>query len=157
MKIFNYKTNPKQNIIPAAIILLGIILSFLFLGPDKSRSQNMPENSQKQKIDTITVKVQKVADSQKISQTLEFPALVAGDQEITVVAKSTGSIKRLNFDLGSKVREGSVLASIDDTGNELSEGKNNFQSIQIQQAELAVKQAKKNLDLAKKNDKNCSK
>lgn len=101
-----------------------------------------------------TVTVQKVGDSNQLSQTITYPASVVGANDIILISKSAGNVSALNFDLGSFVAAGSLLAKIDDTGNILQSSENGFQSAQVQQAQLAKEQAKEALDLAKRNYKN---
>jgi len=145
------RTNLRKNVIPISILIIGTLFSILIFGSEKSRGQNQPEN--KLTKEPIAIGVQKVGDSRKISQTLEFPAIVTGDQEVTIAAKSAGTVTWSSLEIGRRVAEGSSLVTIEDVGNNLGEGKNDIQSIQIRQAELAFKQAKEALDLAKKNDK----
>lgn len=101
---------------------------------------------------TISVRIQTAAESKSIVVSSEYPATVSADQEATVTAKTSGTITALNFDLGKYVGAGSFLAKIDDTGANLGTGENNLKSIQIQQLEIALKQAEENLRLARKNE-----
>jgi len=103
------------------------------------------------------VTVQKVADSGQLAQTIQYPASVVGDQQVTVTAKSVGNASVVNFALGSHVGMGMLLVKIDDTGNVLQSQENGFQSSQVQQSELSKEQAKESLDLAKKNYKDLKK
>jgi RND family efflux transporter MFP subunit len=99
----------------------------------------------------VTVRVQNAAESKSITRNNEYPAVVNADQEATITAKTSGTVTAVNFDLGKYVSAGSLLARIDDTGTNLGLGENSFKSAQIQQLEIAVRQAKENLSLAKKN------
>jgi RND family efflux transporter MFP subunit len=143
----------KQKVIPVAILLFGTILAFIFLGTGLIHSQNQTTSDQSQEAKKIDVGVQTVANSQKIFQIKEFPATVTGDQEITIAAKTSGVVTWTSLALGQKVGANQVIAVIDDTGNNLKYGSFVHKSIQVQQAELAVKQAEESYSLAKKNDK----
>jgi membrane fusion protein (multidrug efflux system) len=79
-----------------------------------------------------------------------------GKDEARITAKSGGTITSVNFDLGKTVAQGQTLVKIDDTGNNSSAGKNNFQSSQIQELEQAVRIAKESLVLAESNYKKVS-
>ena len=146
------QTSFKQRIIPILILVIGIAGAiFLFRqNAQKNAALNVPAEV---KVEAKNVGVQTAAQSRTLKEMKSYPALVASDQEATITAKASGTITSLNFDLGDKVSAGKVLATIDDSGNNLGEGKNDFQSLQIQQLELGVKQAKESLDLAKDNDK----
>jgi len=146
------KRNRRQNIISAAILVGGTLLAYVLLGPDRPTTQETPLPEEEKA--PISVGVQSVKESAVLNQTLEYPATVAGDQEIEVRAKTGGTAVRVNFDLGKKVAAGTLLAKIDDTGNNLSVGDSGFRSSQVQQSELSVEQAEEMLELAEKVYKN---
>ncbi len=133
----------KKIFIPLILIFLAIIL----IGYKKSHSNNNASPVSKA-ITPVTVK--ELKESQAIQETLAFPATAISSQIATINAKSTGTITAINFDLGSNVSDGQLLAKIDDTGNSLPMGENNLQSANVQQLEQAQKEAKKSLTLANK-------
>ena len=100
------------------------------------------------------VSMQLVSDSKTLNQEIEYPATVVGDQEISVTAKSAGTVSNMNYGIGDKIGMGALLARIDDTGNVLQASENGFQSAQVQQSQLSKEQAEESLALAKKNYKN---
>lgn len=128
----------------AIIIILGIALAFL----GKSRSEGETENSVSK---TPEIEVAKVSDLAKTTEIIQFPAVVFGDQEAQITAKSAGTVSAVNFDLGNRVSAGQEIVRIEDAGNSLGLGENNLKSAQIEQLELAVREAKKSYDLAKRN------
>lgn len=99
----------------------------------------------------LTVTVQKAADSTSLSQKIEYPAVTAGDQEITVTAQASGTITRLDFDLGKYVSQNTRLATIDNVGNFSSTGENNLESSSIQALELTVKSTEESYKVARDN------
>jgi RND family efflux transporter MFP subunit len=148
------KHKNKQNIISAAILVFGTILSVLILGSTPSRSQNSSLLNQKA-LQIVTIR--SAVDSRELVSETEYPALVAGDQEITVSAKTSGTATAVNFNLGDRVKNGSLLVKIDDTGGVLSSGDSGFKNSQIQISELTVEQAEEVLEIAEDSYKNLKK
>lgn len=101
-----------------------------------------------------TVSIQLASDSKTLNQEIEYPATIVGDQEISVTAKSAGTVSNMNYGIGDKIGMGALLVRIDDTGNVLQTSENGFQSAQVQQSQLSKEQAEESLTLAKKNYKN---
>lgn len=129
------------------ISMMIIIVAIIFLrGNDKSEGNESTTSGEK----ITAVEVKKISDMKTAENKLEFSGTVVGDQEIRIFSQTNGIVKSVNFDLGDWVSEGKVLAIIDDQGSFLSEGKNNFKSTQIQQAELNLRQTKEAYDLAKR-------
>jgi len=94
--------------------------------------------------------VQSAADSRSFTETVAYPAEIVGDQEIEVTAKSSGTATVSRLFLGSRVGAGSLLVRIDDTGSNQSIGESGFKNTDVQQSQLSVEQAEKQLKLAKK-------
>lgn len=109
-----------------------------------------PEESPK-KLTEVTVR--SVSASKSFTQQIEYPGTIVGDQEIKVTAKSGGTAKSVNYDLGDKVSASATLVRIDDTGNNLGIGDDGFRSADVQQAELSVEQAEEQLELYEKTYK----
>jgi len=103
------------------------------------------------------VSVQSAADSATLKQSIQYPAVVAGEDEITVTAKSAGNAAVVNFELGSKIALGALLVKIDDTGNNLNVGDKGFRSSDVQQSTLSKQQAQETLEKDKKFYKNLKK
>ncbi len=143
----------KNRIKIIASIMIFIVAIIFLRGNDRSEGN---ENSKNEKRIAV-VEVKKASEMKTVENKLEFSGTVIGDQEIKIFSQTNGVVKSVNFDLGDWVSEGKVLAIIDDQGSFLSEGKNNFKSTQIQQAELNLRQTKEAYDLAKRkydNEKN---
>lgn len=137
----------KKKIAFAAIILIVIFALANRL------SKKQPAEAEPAAKAPQNVSVQKVADSASLIQKIEYPAIIAGDQEIKVTAKSAGTATAVNFDLGKSVGAGSLLVKIDSVGNNSGIGDNGFRSSDVQQSGLSVQQAQEAVDLAKKNRK----
>lgn len=145
----NNSTIMKKTIIAGVIVVL-ILGGTIFIRQKSNKTAEVaPTASQ-----PIQASVQTVKNSRSLVQKIEYPAIVSADSEAVVSAKSSGTITALNLSLGNFVSAGQFLAKIDDIGNNLSEGKNDFQSSQIQALEIALKQAKESESLAKDNYKN---
>lgn len=100
------------------------------------------------------VSVQLASNSKTLNQEVEYPATIVGDQEVSVTAKSAGTVLVVPYGIGDKIGAGALLARIDDTGNALQTSEKGFQSAQVQQSQLSKEQAEESLALAKKNYKN---
>ncbi len=135
----------KKKIAIAAAVLAVIFAAANLL------SKKQPVEAQPAEKASLGVTVQSVSDSASLKQTVEYPAVVAGEQEATITAKSAGNVSSVNFDLGSRVGVGSLLVKIDNTGNNLGFGDQGFRSSEVQQSQLSVKQAEEQVDVAKKN------
>lgn len=123
----------KKLLISSAVLLLLILTA----------CSHQTANAPKREKPALEVKGQTVAQSQTIGQEYEYPALVLSEQEAKIIAKTSGTVKRMNFKLGDSVKVGSVLARIDDInqGGGLGSG---LSSNQVRQAQLAVEQAETN-------------
>ncbi len=97
----------------------------------------------------LSVTVQSVAGSASLVQKIQYPAVTAGDQEVNLTAQTSGTITKLNFDLGSKVYQNMQLAKIDSIGNFGGFGENNLQNSSIQALEMGVKSAEESYKIAK--------
>lgn len=131
--------------IVGAILAVLVLFGAVLLWPSKKPA--VVEETAKQ---PIAVSVQAARDSKTFVQKKQFPATVVGDQEIMVTAKSSGTIVIAPSDIGSKVTAGSLMAKIDDVGNQSTIGQNGFESAQIQGLEQSVRIAKESLDVAEK-------
>lgn len=132
------------------LVLSAVLLVVIFFLAYRFTKKTAPTQQQVVKVPQI-VSTQKASDSKQLMQTLQFPGTVAGDQEITITAKAAGNALAVPVNLGDRVAAGSLLARIDDTGNNLSAGSNGFISSQIQQANLNKKQLQEQLDAAAQN------
>lgn len=138
----------KKNRLKIFVSLLLIAAIFIFAANIESKATIL-EQGEKDKLFEVTV--QKAQDSKEKVGVLKYPATVVGDQEIKIVSQISGTAEIVDFDLGDQVSFGRVLARIEDQGTLLNDGKNNFSSAQILQAEIDLKKAKESLDLAKEN------
>ena len=131
------------------ITLAFIALAAVFILANRlSKKQQPPSQATSPTVFDVTT--QSAQDSATLTQTIQYPATIVGDQEIKVTAKSTGNASLVPFNLGDRVNVGSLLVRIDDTGNTLGIGGDGLQSSQVQQSGLSVDQAAEALSLAKK-------
>jgi len=103
------------------------------------------------------VTVQKAADSSSVQETLSYPAIVAGDQEISVTAAAGGTAVSVPFNLGDYVYTGSLLTRIDNVGNRADTEYRDFQSASLQTSKLSKDQAEESLRAAKQYYKDLKK
>lgn len=132
----------KKKIILSVIIILIIFVAVERLSTKKAVVQK--EEAKK----TIAVSTQTSSDSKKLSQKIQYPASVVGDQEIQITAKASGTIISAPGNIGSVVAAGSLLAKIDDSGT-VAAGEQGLKSLQVQQNQIASEQAEESYDLAK--------
>jgi membrane fusion protein, multidrug efflux system len=138
-----------KKLIFALIIIVLILGGAIFI----RQKNNKPTESNLSSFQPIKVSVKNADESRFFAEKIEYPAVVSGDSEATINAKSSGTITALNVALGNFVSSGQFLVKIDDIGTNLSEGKNDFKSSQIQALEISLKQAKESESLAKENYK----
>jgi multidrug efflux system membrane fusion protein len=130
-----------------AVVIILIIIFMLVIRFSKKAPVAAPVVQK----NPISVSVQTLKDSSILTQTIEYPAITAGDQEITLTARASGTITRLNFDLGSRVGQGTQIATIDTIGNFSKIGDKNLKSSDTEILDLAVDQADQAVKLAKAN------
>lgn len=137
----------KIKIFVSALLVVAAI-GAIFTFRDRSQAQ---EDREEKKV--VTVKTELVSDLKSASGVLNYPATVAGEQEVKVVAQIAGVASSVNFDLGDPVAAGKLLVRVDDQGTAIGAGESGFKSGQIQQLEKALEIAKESLSLAKNNFK----
>ncbi|MDD3285095.1 MAG: efflux RND transporter periplasmic adaptor subunit [Patescibacteria group bacterium] len=128
-------------------LVLFLIIPLLFAGC--SREEAPLEES----VAKIKVKVQSVADSQAVSQNLEYPAIVAASTEAKIIAKSSGTLSGASFQVGDEIKLGQNLAKVDDI-SAYSFNPSGINSSQVKQATIAVEQAQAAYQLARSNYEN---
>lgn len=134
----------KKKIIIAAVIL-AIIFALVTRFSKKQATTNQPPVKE-----VLSVTTQSARNSASLTQTLEYPAITAGNQQITLNANVSGTITSLGFDLGDKVSEGKHLAVIDEIGNNSVIGESGLKSYNVQALELAVESAEEKYKSAKR-------
>ncbi len=136
---------PKFIISIIAVILIAI-LAFRF-------TQKKPAVEETALKKPVEVTAQTVANSNKFKKTINYPAIIASDQQITLAAATNGTVTSLNFDLGKNISQGQRLATIDSVGTISKRGENGLKDSRIQALELAVESADQSYRLAKKTHK----
>jgi len=134
----------KKKLIIAAIILAVVFVSVIFLSRKKVVSDQIAPK------EALSVTIQSAKNSASLTQTLEYPAITAGDQQITLSANVSGTITGLNFDLGDKVFQGKQLVTIDEIGNNSGIGESGLKSYNVQALELSVESAEEKYKSAKR-------
>lgn len=134
----------KKKIIIAAIILAVIFALVMRFSKKQIASDQLTSK------EVLNVTTQSAKNSISLAQTLEYPAITAGDQQITLSANVSGTITGLNFDLGDKVFQGKQLLTIDEIGNNSGTGENNLKSYNVQALELALESAEEKYKSAKR-------
>lgn len=140
----------KKKIILTSLVILVAIIFLVAFRYSKNRQVSVEIKSN----EPLRVAVQSAKDSKVLVENISYPALTAGDQEITLTAQAAGVVTQLNFGLGGKVAQGARLMVIDNIGNFSSIGENNLESSAIQSLEFAVESAEDSYKLAKDNYKN---
>jgi len=143
LNIFVNKFMNKKIIVAAAALAAVFILTFVISKKRTAVEQSVPK-------EVLNVTTQSADASTKLAQVLEYPALTAGDQQITLSANAAGTITRINFDLGGKVFQGKQLAVIDEIGNNFEIGENGLKSAAVQALELEVESAEEKYKSAKR-------
>jgi membrane fusion protein, multidrug efflux system len=133
------------------ILIVAVAALFVFLGRYTRKQASVTSEASRSPQD---VSIQSLADSRSFSEKIQYPAIIVGDQEIEVAAKSSGTATVSNMFLGSRVGAGSLLIRIDEIGGSQRIGESGFKSTDVQQSQLSVEQAEEQLRLAKKFYKN---
>jgi len=124
-------------------LLLGVLLLSALTLSACGKTAPAPET----KAIPTPVKVQTVAQSLSVRQTVTYPGMVAAESEATVIAKASGNLTGAKFKVGETVVLGQELARIDDVNAPLVN--NNFNNNQIKQAKIGVSQAEAAAQLAR--------
>jgi RND family efflux transporter MFP subunit len=143
-------SKPKKRLF---LIISALIITLVFIVASRV-SEKAPVANETKSTGPLNVSVQEAKNSAVLSQNIQYPAVVAGDQEATLTARTGGTIKEINFDLGSRVVEGSRIAVIDDTGSFSKEGTKDLQSNTTQILELTVKSTEAKYKSAKDSYEN---
>lgn len=133
----------KKIILTTAALTAVFVLTLIIAKRQTAADQPAPKEIQ-------NITTQNATDSTKLVQTLRYPAITAGDQQITLTASVSGTVTQANFDLGDKVSQGRQLVVIDEIGNNSGTGKNNLKSAEIQSLEWAVEAANDRYKSAKR-------
>ncbi|HET7003597.1 MAG TPA: efflux RND transporter periplasmic adaptor subunit [Puia sp.] len=98
------KSNPKRN------FMRVLLLTVLILGFSCSQREDKAVQPDISKTDSIKVFILK---SDSVKKSVSFPGELLSLEKVLIRAKLSGYIKKLNVDIGSKVKKGQVLAMID--------------------------------------------
>ncbi|MDP1884293.1 MAG: efflux RND transporter periplasmic adaptor subunit [Candidatus Moranbacteria bacterium] len=129
-----------------SIVLMGLVATLaVFRESEKSLGGFVAEKK------ATVVGVEKIENLKESRDRIKYPAIVAGDQEINIIAGLNGTATAVDFRLGDQVGRGKVLVRIDDPAGLAGVGKEGFANGQIQQLENALKQSDEAYDQAKRN------
>jgi RND family efflux transporter MFP subunit len=140
----------KKIILISTVSILAIIALAIIIIQKNKKTEVVAETRK----DPIEVSGRSIKDLRTLKETIGFPALVQAEQEVKIIAKSSGNIKGLTVKPGDKVRAGQVLARIDDTTAGASNRGSGFNASQIKQASIAASQAAASYQLARNNYQN---
>ncbi|MBK8813383.1 MAG: efflux RND transporter periplasmic adaptor subunit [Acidobacteria bacterium] len=131
----------------AAGVLLPVLASTLFIaacGRSESRSANLANNAQKTEGDVITV-TQAKSVSREVPTFIPSTGTLVADESSDVAPKVGGKIVSVSADLGQFVRQGAVIARIDDRDATLALAQSKSK---LNQAIAGVRQAEVKLGLS---------
>lgn len=126
----------KKIIIIIAVVLVAVLIGVRLY----SNKQTINENNQV--VDRSNIKVPvNVASVQRgeINGIFTIPAVLKPSEEVKIALNSSGKLKSLSFDLGTRVRKGQVIGSID----------NSLKSISLSTTQLQVDKLKQDYDRIK--------
>lgn len=136
----------KQNAISAAILIVGTVLSFFIFGPHGLKSEDessvAAENLQPGVVSVVSV-IELGKDETKVAQLEKTATLEPQGNGADVVTEYSGRIQSVDFEVGSYVREGQILA-IFDQGN-----KQNSPKVSLESAQNSLQLALDNLERTK--------
>jgi RND family efflux transporter MFP subunit len=140
----------KKIILISTVSILAVIALAILIIQKNKKAEVIAETRK----DPIEITGRSIKNLRTLKETVEFPALVQADQEVKIIAKSSGNIKGLTVKPGDKVHAGQVLARIDDTTAGASSQSAGFNASQIKQASIAASQAAASYQLARNNYQN---
>ncbi|MFA6171893.1 MAG: HlyD family efflux transporter periplasmic adaptor subunit [Patescibacteria group bacterium] len=141
------KLNNKYIKIAALILLLGAgFAAVSFFG------KTVADEGVKEANAPLAVTAQTIKESDSLKENLEYSAIVSGDQEAKIFAKTSGNAKEVNFKVGDKVKMGALLVRIDEPGANVSG--QGFNSAQVKQAQISASQAYASYEMARTNYQN---
>ena len=109
---------------------------------------------QEAKKSVVQVTTLPITTRNNMSYDIEFPAMIEGIQNTVIQSKSAGIVTSMRAKIGDKVFVGQTLATIENPGNTTDASDAGLRSIEINQAEIRVAQAKKSYQEAKDVDDN---
>lgn len=121
--------------ISVIVVLAGLIGWKLYSNKQVINEKNKPVDRSSIAV-PVTVAVVK---SGEISGTFSLPAVLEPNEEVDITLNTSGKVKSLNFDLGTKVRKGQVVGVVD----------TDLKGISLKNAELQVSKLKKDYDRVK--------
>lgn len=129
-------------IISTLLIIILAVLAFRFTQKKTITDESIEKNP-------VAITTQSAKDSQVFEKSISYPAILASENQVNLVANSSGTITQLNFDLGKNVYKNQRLATIDSSGTVSGFGENGLRDSQIKSLELAVQVAQQNYKLAR--------
>lgn len=124
----------KSTLIIVALVIVGGIIGLLFMN-----KQKIEETKKKQVILTDYPVQTTKASVKQLDEVLALSGNVVANSEVNFVSETQGRVIAVNFDIGSKVGAGTVLAKVDDE----------LKKATLMQAEASYEKAKKDYDRIK--------
>ncbi len=116
-------------------MIKNVVLLVLTLALLAGCSSKKEETKQKEVIDAIPVKVQKL-EARNIAKTLDYTATLQADEQVYYAPASAGRIGKIYVEVGDRIRKGQLLVEMDPTN--------------LRQAEVQLKNLKTEYDRAVK-------
>lgn len=136
----------KKPLIIGLSILIPIVGYLSFFRESSDTDEKTPIEARVVPVTTETVK-----DRKEVRETIFFTGIVTAEGVADIVARAAGIIVTSTPGVGSRVFEGTILATIDDRSGS-AESYLGFRSQDIREAGLSVERAKKTYQEAKRDD-----
>jgi len=132
-------------VVSLAVLVLGGAFFF-------TRSKDTPAETLTKDKAPQSVQTARVADRETAVFAFSFPGSIGYESEAILTAQVAGTVVTAPIEINQRVTTGQLLFKIDETGSQIA-SQSGFQSADIQQAALALKNAEKEYTEAKHNDK----
>jgi multidrug efflux pump subunit AcrA (membrane-fusion protein) len=130
-----------HNTLTRSIIFLGVCLLFLSIWVCSEKAETVIETeTQSSKIKRVKVSM---AEALPPSGSIEYVGVLSAFRKVNVASETGGTIERLYFEKGDRVRKGQLLAEISTSSIRLA----------VQQAKAALQAAKSNLEKMEKGSR----
>jgi membrane fusion protein, multidrug efflux system len=131
------KRHPVISILAVVLIAAGIFFAMRSTNANaspkvdkKAKAKEQPKEERKLPVEVSQVKTGTITSSLITTATLD------PDRQVTMMSETTGVVSRINVDEGDVVREGQLLATLNDREKQ----------VRLQQANIRVQNAKQELD-----------
>ncbi|MGK2849030.1 MAG: efflux RND transporter periplasmic adaptor subunit [Minisyncoccota bacterium] len=138
----------QKRFIIAVIVALILVVGALTVN---RRATHTPNESINMTQGPLTVRAERIAERKTAFFDFSYPGTITNESEALITAQVAGTVTLASPEVNQYVGSGQLLFKIDETGSAIA-SQNGFQSADIQQAELILKNAEKDYTEAKHND-----